>query len=1332
MSTLAFHRGVRTYPERLPENEVAIIAPQPPPKPTSGGFLGILQYVLPALGGLTSIFFFISSPAKTSPLLLIGIGGMLLASVGAGVITRTVQNRQVKQQAYNYRQKYLSYLAGVTARLHDLSQRQQAANLRLYPSVATLSEVIASRTALWERSFQDADFLRVRVGVGVMPLSSQVKLDMGPNPLADFDTDLLMKAQAVASKYMQVDDTPITLNLTEHTVISVQGTPEQTRGLARAIIDDITTFHAPNDVRIAALFAPSQAAEWSWLKWLPHTQRLRPMRGDDFDGEEPMCLLASEPEDAMRLLQAQIAVEMERRQKLQELSEIRREAKRPHFVVLVDEFSPRNPLARLSALESWLRGSDGLGITIICLVRDSADESPTTQLRLAFNRGGWVSLGDTAYGGKRHEFITPDTADVATSERLARLLAPLTLYEDDSQAELAQDVRLLPLIGIPTVNGLNLRQSWQPRGRQNLLRVPIGMGADGAPLLLDIREAAEGGMGPHGLIIGATGSGKSELLRTIVTSLAITHDPATLNFILADFKGGASFADLAQLPHAAGMITNLQSDLSQVDRMRAALFGEQERRQRMLRSAGNLDNIRQYHQQRLTQPEMEPMPYLMIIVDEFAELLTQRPDFLELFVAIGRVGRSLGMHLLLATQRLSEGRIQGLEGHLRYRICLRTFSPSESSAVLGTPDAFYLPAIPGVGYFKVDTVYKQFKSALITTPVAAVDDNETPPVSRAFSALGRLTPLGDDGKNSFDDSALTEMDAVIAGIYRQYEPRNAVHQVWLPALDAHLTLRQVFDRLRVIQGGTVRRNGLEAPLGLLDIPAEQEQRPFAPQFKGATGHLVIVGAPQSGKSMALQSLMLSLMMTHSPQHLQIYAIDLGGGSLRVFEGAPHVGAICGTGERDAIRRLIRQMRSIIEAREILFREQRIDSMDAFRARRQAGDLMGTPFGDVFLLIDNYGQLRSDMEELEAEITDLAITGLTFGVHLVLTANRWSDLRAKLRDTIGARLELRLNDTNESEMGKAAAQSLMQMPAGRGIIKSGLQFQVGLPSMERDSEGGRGAIERAIAVLSRKWPGVHAPPLRLLPSHYLASSLPPAGKDTQGGVPIGIDEFQLDPVYVDLTKIGPHFIIFGDGESGKTNLLRLWINELARRHSPDEVRFALIDNRRTLLDVTDLPHLLSYACTAPMLKDTLETVRQAVEPRLLSNVSLSLDELRKPRQWQGPRYIVFVDDYETLVTNAGNPLTQWNAIIDQGKDVGFHLVIARRVGGAGRAFSDQVFQRLKEMGSPTMILSGDPQEGALVGTQKAAVLPPGRGFLVRRNYRTMLVQTALVEPAPVAR
>lgn len=290
----------------------------------------------------------------------------------------------------------------------------------------------------------------------------------------------------------------------------------------------------------------------------------------------------------------------------------------------------------------------------------------------------------------------------AAARTLAALLAPYRLsLATDSTEPLASDIQLTSLLGIPDLHRHDPAGYWAARtGAAGRLRVPIAVGADGAPVELDIKESAQGGMGPHGMLIGATGSGKSELLRTLVLGLALTHSSQTLNFVLVDFKGGATFLGLEELPHTSAVITNLADEVALVSRMQDALHGELIRRQELLRAAGNYTSALEYENARASGTALEPLPSLFVVVDEFSELLAAHSEFMELFVMIGRLGRSLGVHLLLASQRLDEGRMHQLESHLSYRIGLRTFSAMESRGVLGVPDAYQLPSQPGVSYLK--------------------------------------------------------------------------------------------------------------------------------------------------------------------------------------------------------------------------------------------------------------------------------------------------------------------------------------------------------------------------------------------------------------------------------------------------------------------------------------------------------------------------------------------------------------------------------------------------------------------------------------------------------
>jgi S-DNA-T family DNA segregation ATPase FtsK/SpoIIIE len=605
------------------------------------------------------------------------------------------------------------------------------------------------------------------------------------------------------------------------------------------------------------------------------------------------------------------------------------------------------------------------------------------------------------------------------------------------------------------------------------------------------------------------------------------------------------------------------------------------------------------------------------------------------------------------------------------------------------------------------------------------------------------------GKEEEEPSDLhTEMDVVIERLAQTSLKlrRQQVHMVWLPPLPKNLPLSQVLQKSQHghLDGRSWPKQSpfgiLHTPVGLLDRPKEQTQEPFLLDFSGAGGHLALVGAPQTGKSTFLRMLVASFMLTHTPQDVQIYAIDLGGGLLRIFEQAPHVGSVCGKAERDKIRRTVRQMRKVAEDREYLFREHGIDSMATFRARRAAGEFASFPFGDVFLIIDNFALFLQEFDALEDDIIELAAGGLTYGVHLVLAANRWAEIRVKVRDNIGTRLELRVNDPMDSEFGKAAAATIPVGVPGRGINKDKLQFQVSLPLVDNcpDTDGqgqalslrsAQQALEKFIQRVRQHWDGPPAPPVLMLPFFVPWSDMPtPHGEGGPSGIPLGLEEFRLEPISIDLIGQAPHFIILGDTECGKTTLLRAWMRRIEQRYKPEEASFVIVDYRKTLLDFADSKHLVTYAYNSATLTACVGGTKATLQKRVTTETDVPLSSLLASKRWTGRHLFLFVDDYDSLGSSGNSPLSPLIEYLPIGSDIGFHVVIARRVSGMSRSSFEPVLQRLREMGTSALIMSGDPQEGKIIHNQAAALMPPGRGYLVRRNQPSTLVQVAYAGPA----
>ncbi|MEV7339428.1 type VII secretion protein EccCb [Streptomyces sp. NPDC093544] len=822
------------------------------------------------------------------------------------------------------------------------------------------------------------------------------------------------------------------------------------------------------------------------------------------------------------------------------------------------------------------------------------------------------------------------------------------------------------------------------------LDVPIGVGENGRPVRLDIKDSSQHGMGPHGLVVGATGSGKSELLRTLVLGLAATHSSEELNFVLVDFKGGATFAGMAGLPHVSALITNLADDLTLVERMREAIDGELHRRQQLLRNAGGYTSLHEY---RRSDPSSgrPPLPTLLLVIDEFSELMSAQPDFIDLFIQIGRVGRALGVHLLLATQRLEEGGLRGFDAHLSYRIGLRTFSAAESRAVLGYPDAYHLPADPGAGYLKAGTELVRFKAAYVSGP--------RPDADKA-------------------DGGGTLLDVIVGQLAATGPP---AHRIWLPPLAESPSVEGLLAPAAEATAG-----GLRVPFALADKPFEQRQDGVGLDFSGAGGHGLIIGGPQSGKSTLLTTLVAAFALTHTPLEVQFYCLDFGGGRLGAVAGLPHVGGVATRLATERVRRTVADVAGILEERERFFHAHGIDSMAQYRLGRAAGEWQDQHWGDVFLVIDGLSTFRNDYEALEPVIAEIASRGLGFGVHLLISASRYSEVRPMLRDQLLSRVELRLGDPTESEVDRGQAARVPMGVPGRGLSKDKLHFLTALPTHSHALEVGYDLSEataQLVASVRDNWSGPVARPVRTLPELLPAAELP---RPRDANVPdhhlaIGIDDARLSPVFLNF-EADPLFIAFGDHESGKSSFLRLLARQIASTHTPKQAMLIVADYRRSLLGELPSEHVREHCTTGPALLEVLERLSDSLTRRM-PGPDVTPEQLRS-RSWHDlPDVYVLVDDYDLVAASGTNPLVPLLEHLPYARDLGLRVVVARSTYGAARSTYEVFLHRMGELSAQGVVLSGDPSEGTLLGSVRPSRQPPGRGTLVSRHSAPRGIQLA---------
>ncbi|ALC05051.1 hypothetical protein CDES_02990 [Corynebacterium deserti GIMN1.010] len=1051
---------------------------------------------------------------------------------------------------------------------------------------------------MWERTKDDPDCLEIRFGLGTTRLDPAITVKDSGSP-EDLDPVCAVSLRHTIRAVGSVQAMPVSVQLQAFRFLGLNG--PGAHGLARAIVVQLLYHHGPEVVSVSTveeITGHTPNPEWEWLKWVPHSK---------------------DPERAAyRILLVDSVLTTGSERFIDD----------PTWTTII------NIGAHVSTALGQLAEDEGLLLFV------------DKRMRVA-----------TAQGAE--DLGAPDAVGRELAGAFGRRL---TAFRRHTASTSRMSGELLPLLGID-VGELSADILWPARRDPSTrLTVPLGLSAAGTPMMLDLKESAHGGMGPHGLCIGATGSGKSELLRTLVVGLALTHSPAELNLVLVDFKGGATFLGFEDLPHTSAVITNLEEESVLVERMRDALSGEMNRRQEVLRQA-SCANVDEYNKQ-----AAHPMPALLIVIDEFSELLGQHPDFADLFVAVGRLGRSLHIHLLLASQRLDEGRLRGLDSHLSYRIGLKTFSASESRQVLGINDAYHLPNQPGAGFLKsdVDTVTR-FQASYVSGPLTRrIAPTASTQRVRRFEGweIEHDTEIIEDTTQTLIDTTLTH--TTTAAAHRGF----SAHRVWLPPLPAEVSIGSVAEST----------GELSAVIGMIDKPYLQRQDPLIIDFSvnGGSGHWAICGGPQTGKSTALRSIVVSLSATHSTQDIRFYVLDLAGTSLTHLERLPHVAGVANRTQPERVRRVVDEVTGLVNNPE---------------SRH------------TFLIVDGWHALTQDFDELFDAFSNIAAHGLAARVHLVISTQRWSSVRPAVRDLVTGRIELKLGEAMDSVIDR---KTQLRVPArpGRGITQDKEHILIAHTSTQDI------AHVQAVAAEQGQQP---VPRLAVLPAHIALHDLAPA---TTPGIPFARGGATLSTLTWD-PAASRHLLAFGSQGCGKSTLIHTIATGLGIV-GREAARIVMFDFRRTHLGLIPEDMLAAYCATSTAAQKTVTDMEATLSSRL-PGADITPTQLRERSWWQGPDIYLVIDDYDLLPAGILHPLRD---IVPHARDVGLHVVIARKAGGAARALYDPVLSEIKDQSPHIVLFDADRDEGAILGL-KPTPQPPGRVAMSIRGENTGVAHIARI-------
>lgn len=1359
----------------------------PPPEGKPWWLIVVGVVVVGLLGGMVAMVFASGSHVfggigSIFPLfMMVGIMMMMFRGMGGG------QQQMSRPKLDAMRAQFMLMLDMLRETAQESADSMDANYRWFHPAPNTLAAAVGS-PRMWERKpdGKDLNFGVVRVGVGMT--RPEVTWGEPQNMPTDIELEPVTgKALQEFGRYQSVVyNLPKMVSLLVEPWYALVGEREQVLGLMRAIICQLAFSHGPDHVQM--IVVSSDLDQWDWVKWLPH---FGDSRRHDAAGNARMVYTS-----VREFAAEQAELFAGRGSFTPRHASSSAQTPTPHTVIIADVDDPQ---------WEYVISAEGVdGVTFFDLTGSSMwTDIPERKLQfdktgvieaLPRDRDTWMVIDDKAWF-----FALTDQVSIAEAEEFAQKLAQWRLaeaYEEIGQRVAHIGARdILSYYGIDDPGNIDFDSLWASRtdtmGRSRL-RAPFGNRSDNGELLfLDMKSLDEGGDGPHGVMSGTTGSGKSTLVRTVIESLMLSHPPEELQFVLADLKGGSAVKPFAGVPHVSRIITDLEEDQALMERFLDALWGEIARRKAICDSAG-VDDAKEYNsvraRMRARGQDMAPLPMLVVVIDEFYEWFRIMPTAVDVLDSIGRQGRAYWIHLMMASQTI-ESRAEKLMENMGYRLVLKARTAGAAQAA-GVPNAVNLPAQAGLGYFRksledIIRFQAEFLWRDYFQPGVSIDGEEAPALVHSIDYIrpqlftNSFTPLevsvggpdiepvvaqpngevleSDDiegGEDEDEEGVRTpKVGTVIIDQLRKikFEP----YRLWQPPLTQPVAIDDLVNRFlgRPWHKEYGSACNLVFPIGIIDRPYKHDQPPWTVDTSGPGANVLILGAGGSGKTTALQTLICSAALTHTPQQVQFYCLAYSSTALTTVSRIPHVGEVAGPTDPYGVRRTVAELLALVRERKRSFLECGIASMEMFRRRKFGGEAGPVPddgFGDVYLVIDNYRALAEENEVLIEQVNVIINQGPSFGVHVVVTADRESELRPPVRSGFGSRIELRLAAVEDAKLVRSRFAKDVPVKPGRGMVavnyvrldsdpQAGLHTLVARPALGSTPDNVF-ECDSVVAAVSRLT-SAQAPPVRRLPARFGVEQVRElASRDTRQGVGAGgiawaISELDLAPVYLNFVE-NSHLMVTGRRECGRTTTLATIMSEIGRLYAPGassapppapgrpSAQVWLVDPRRQLLTALGSDYVERFAYNLDGVVAMMGELAAALAGRE-PPPGLSAEELLSRSWWSGPEIFLIVDDIQQLPPGFDSPLHKAVPFVNRAADVGLHVIVTRTFGGWSSAGSDPMLRALHQANAPLLVMDADPDEGFIRGKMKGGPLPRGRGLLMAEDTG-VFVQVAATE------